>query len=230
MKRWLVVSILLTVLATAVSLVVYANRAAWLPEEVPTRWNAHGEPSTFTARDDMLVPLLLMPGTLAGVVVLYLILPWLSPQKFKIEPFRATYDYIMGLVFILCAYMHGVLLAVYLGANIDLGRWYIAGSLLIVSLLGNVLGKVQRNFWIGVRTPWTLASEAVWIRTHRLAAWLFMAGGVVGFVLVVCGVSPLIALTVFGVPAIVPVFYSLFLYKRLEREGKIGNGAEAQAR
>ena len=53
-------------------------------------------------------------------------------------------------------------------------------GVLLLALLGNVLGKVRRNFWVGVRTPWTLADVRVWERTHRLAAWLFTVAGLVG--------------------------------------------------
>ena len=176
MRRWLILSIGLTVAATAASLVVYANRADWLPEKVPTHWDARFVPDQFTPRDNMLGILLLMPGVMAGMVVLTLVLPWLSPEKFTIEPFRDTYDLIMGLVVILFAYMDAVILAASMQMRMDMGRWLFGGMMLILAPLGNVLGKVQRNFYVGVRTPWTLASETVWIRTHRLAAWLFTAG------------------------------------------------------
>jgi uncharacterized membrane protein len=228
MKRWLMVSIGVTILATVASLVVWANREAWLPEKVPTHWDAHFKVDAWTQRDDMLLPLLLVPGSMAGMVVLFLILPWLSPEKFKVDSFRATYDYIMGLLLLMFGYLHGVILAAYMGEVEDFGRWLVGGMLLVLAMLGNVLGKVQRNFWMGVRTPWTLASETVWIRTHRLAAWLFVAGGLIGFVLVLLGVHPLIALGVFGVAAIAPVFYSLVLYKYLEKHGRLGDGAGAQ--
>jgi uncharacterized membrane protein len=79
---------------------------------------------------------------------------------------------------------------------------------------------------MGVRTPWTLASDVVWERTHRLAAWLFTGGALVGLVLVLVGLHPLIAFAPFAVAALAPIFYSLVLYKRLEKEGRLGNGGE----
>jgi uncharacterized membrane protein len=74
---------------------------------------------------------------------------------------------------------------------------------------------------MGVRTPWTLASEAVWTQTHRLAAWVFVAVGVIGFVAALANVSLILCfgLLIFG--AVIPVIYSLALYKRLEKEGKL---------
>ena len=55
--------------------------------------------------------------------------------------------------------------------------------------MGNVMGKVRRNFYIGFRVPWTLASDRVWNDTHRLAAWVMVAAGSIGFLLVIAGVS-----------------------------------------
>ena len=99
--------------------------------------------------------------------------------------------------------------------------WLIGGMLLIYAALGNVLGKVKRNFYVGIKTPWTLASDTVWNKTHRLAAWLMVASGLGGFFLVMVGVPPFVPLGLFFVAVIYPVFYSLWLYKRLEREGRL---------
>jgi uncharacterized membrane protein len=222
MRRWLLFSALLLALAVAASLLVWANRSTWLPEKVPTHWGPSGDPDAWVARDHMLPHLLLMPGVMVLVLAMWMVLPWLSPVRYKIEPFRPTYDYIMGLLMALFGYLHAVILLGYTESVTRVDRWITGGSLVAIAALGNVLGKVRPNFWIGVRTPWTLASETVWTRTHRLAAQLFVAGGVAGLVLLLAGVHPLIALSVFGVAAITPVFYSLWLYKRLEKQGRLG--------
>ena len=123
---------------------------------------------------------------MAGMIVLFYFLPALSPKQFEVDTFRSTYLYIMVLVVGLFAYMHGVLLYVVHqktagGATFDLGRAFIAGMFLFFGLLGNVIGKVRKNFYIGIRVPWTLASDRVWNDTHRLAAWVWVAAGVIGF-------------------------------------------------
>jgi uncharacterized membrane protein len=222
MKPWLLVSFALVILAVASSLAVYANRDEWLPEVVPTHWDADGVPDKETPRDEMLVPLLLVPGTMALMIGLALAIPWLSPIRYRVEPFRATYDYIMALVVAMFAGMHAVALLGYTQHITAVDRWITGVSLVCIMALGNVLGKVQPNFFVGVRTPWTIASEAVWIGTHRMAAWAFVAGGVVGLALLVAGAPALVAMSSFGAFAISPVFYSLWLYKRLEKRGRLG--------
>jgi uncharacterized membrane protein len=108
-----------------------------------------------------------------------------------------------------------------LGAGVDLTRLLMGGTFLFLALMGNVLGKVRRNFWMGVRTPWTLASEAVWIRTHRLAAWVFVGGGLAGLAAVLLGVDVTVCLALLVVVGVVPVLYPLALYKTLEKQGKL---------
>jgi uncharacterized membrane protein len=88
-------------------------------------------------------------------------------------------------------------------------------------LLGNVLGKVQRNFFVGVRTPWTLASDRVWADTHRVAAWVFVGMGLVGLVAAIAGTHPLISITAIILGALGVVLFSLVRYKQLERRGML---------
>jgi uncharacterized membrane protein len=92
---------------------------------------------------------------------------------------------------------------------------------LFFALMGNVLGRIRRNFYMGVRVPWTLASERVWNDTHRLAAWLMVAGGLTGFVMLMAGLPVAAALAVLGVVLVVPVVYSFVHYKQLERRGAL---------
>jgi len=205
---------------------IAAGAAAWLypslPEQVPTHWNIRGEVDGYGGK----WTLFLFPVMMAGMLVLFYFLPALSPKHFEVDTFRSTYLYIMVLVTGLFGYMHGVMLyvihqAVANEATVDLGRAFIAGLFLFFALLGNVIGKVRKNFYIGVRVPWTLASDRVWNDTHRLAAWVWVAAGLIGFVMIVLGAPILAAFAVLIVSAFIPVIYSFVHYKSLERRGAL---------
>jgi len=88
------------------------------------------------------------------------------------------------------------------------------GVLLMV--LGNYMGKLRKNFFIGIRTPWTLASDAVWERTHRLAGWLFVLAGVVVVAGVLLGAAIWLPLAAIVAATLIPVVYSLWIYRRLD--------------
>jgi uncharacterized membrane protein len=166
-----------------------------------------------------------MPGAIVCFLLLFAFLPALSPKHFEVDTFRSTYLYIMVLITALFAYMNGVILLatwqeVRAGNKfVDIGRALIGGTFLFFALLGNVMGKVRKNFYIGIRVPWTLASDRVWNDTHRLAAWLMVAGGILGFLAVIAGLPILLAIGVMVVTFLIPVIYSFFHYKALERQG-----------
>jgi uncharacterized membrane protein len=221
MTRWLYLSVALTVLAAAAAGYLYVYQFDRLPEQVPTHWDVHGRPDAWTPREKAWPVFVTFPGLMALMIVLTLVLPWLSPKHFTVDEFRDTYGYVMMLLVVLMGYLGAVILAGAFHPEWDIIRPLVAGIFLFFALMGNVLGKVRRNFWMGVRTPWTIASETVWTQTHRVAAWLFVAAGLLGFAAVLAGVSLVACFVLLVAAALVPVIYSLVLYKRLERQGRL---------
>ena len=218
MNRWRLVSVAATLAALGASLYLYCFRLDALTEQVPTHWNIEGKADGTMPRESALF---LMPAFMAGFIGLTLLLPWLSPRPFTVEGFRPTFEYAMALAVVLFGYIHAIMLFAGMRPDIDSGRWLLGGMFLFFALLGNVMGKLRRNFWAGVKTPWTLASDKVWNQTHRLAAYLFVGAGVIGFVAVIAGLNLLVAVVLILVAGLVPVFYSLWLYKRLEKLGQL---------
>jgi immunity protein, SdpI family len=222
MTRWGHLSLALVLAAFVGAAYVQLNADEIPGDRIPIHWNIHGEVDGWASKDQPFLAFYLMPVVIGGIVVLGLfVLPWLSPRNFAVEGFRATYDYVFFLVTALFAYLEGVILWSQFEGGAFPERWLIAGFFLFFALIGNVLGKVKSNFWMGIRTPWTLASERVWNQTHRVAAWLYVAVGLLGFVGVLAGVPPVVCFVFLIVGALAPALYSLVLYKRLEREGKL---------
>jgi uncharacterized membrane protein len=221
MNRWLWISLTLTALTLGGTLFLYAFGYDYLPEKVPVHWNIKGEADDWTTRDRVWPYLLIGPGAMVLITGLALVLPWLSPKPYDVNRFRPTYQYVFTLVTVLFAYIQVTILMATVGQGELAIKMMIGGIFLFFAALGNVLGKVRRNFWMGVRTPWTIASELVWNQTHRVAAWLYTAVGVVGLVAVLLGVNLIVVFTVFMICVMFPIPYSLYIYKKLEREGKL---------
>lgn len=200
-----------------VFLIAMFGLAAWfypsLPDPMPSHWNAAGEVDDWIA---MPWGALIIPLVTAPMWLMFAVLPSISPKGFRLDVARKAYDVIW---FVMILFMGAVQLTTYREA---LGRGgpgmeqiipLMTGGLFI--LIGNYLNKFPRNFFVGIRTPWTLASEEVWNRTHRLGSWVFMLAGL------------LIALTAFlpnamnamiaavVLVALLPVAYSFWLYRRL---------------
>ena len=207
-------TVILIVLVFLVTLYVYPR----LPEQVPVHWNLEGKVDDY---GDKTWATFLLPGAMILILGLMKALPWLSPKPFAVDSFRTTYTFVMFICACLFAYIQGLLLWSMLHEAIDTSRAFLAGLFLFFALLGNVLGKVKRNFWIGIRTPWTLANERVWNDTHRFAARVFVAVGILGFITTIAGVTPIFAIAILMVAVLITAGYSLALYKRLERAGKV---------
>jgi uncharacterized membrane protein len=205
---------------------ISAGAAAWLspqlPNRIPTHWNIRGEVDGYGGKWTLYI----MPIMTTGMLALFYFLPALSPKSFEVDTSRPTYLYIMVLVVGLFTYMQGVLLyTVYQTMakqpSFDIGRAFIAGMFLFFGLMGNVIGKVRKNFYIGIRVPWTLASDRVWNDTHRMAAWLWVGAGVLGFLWIVLGWSIVVAIALLVVAGLIPVVYSFIHYKALESRGAL---------
>jgi uncharacterized membrane protein len=212
-RKVFVFEILLIAAALTATVVLYPH----FPAQVALHWNLHMQPDGFGPK---WVLYLMGPGFMAAVMGMTWLFPFLSPKRFEIDGFWRTYHLVMLLLFGMMTYIYAVLLWADYGRAIDMGRAIFCGVFLFIVLFGNVMGKLRRNFYIGVRTPWTLADEGVWNATHRFAAKTFVAGGLIGLALSLAGLY-LWAVLMIVAPALASVVYSLVYYKQLERRGEL---------
>ena len=203
------------ILATLAGIVVGYPK---LPDVVPIHWNAHGQVNGWAPKWTLF---LYGPGMMTLLVALFAALPWLSPKRFEVDSFRKTYLYIMVVMVGMIAYIYIFIVIAGLGAPIDVSRAIEGSICLLIALLGNVMGKVRRNFFVGIRTPWTIADERVWNATHRFAAKTLFAGGLLGLLAVFLRAPFWLPMAAILVAALVPAFYSLVFYKQLEHRGEL---------
>jgi uncharacterized membrane protein len=196
-----------------------ATLIAWphLPEKVPTHWNGHGQVDGYGSR----ASLFLWPGITAAMLLLFAVLPWLSPRHFEILTFQSTYLYLMLIFASELTYINALNLWAALSGHVNIVRAMIGGISLFFALMGNVMGKVRRNFYVGVRTPWTLANERVWNATHRFAAKAMVLAGVAGLIVALASAQFWLWIGIILLGGLSPVLHSLVYYKRLERSGQL---------
>lgn len=158
----------------AITIAVAAYLYPTLPEQIPTHWNLEGEVDDYTPKP---WGVLMMPLMAIFVFIIMKLIPVISPKGFRTDQFRG----VMNIFTVtLVGFMSVVALLVLLsasGRNVHMNEMIFAGIGLLFIVLGNYLGKVRKNFFIGIRTPWTLASDEVWSRTHRLGGWVFVLIG-----------------------------------------------------
>jgi uncharacterized membrane protein len=198
----------------AVSVGVSAYFASLLPDIVPTHWNVQGQIDHYGSKWTSLCA---MPAVILMIVALTIVLPLISPRSYEVTKSGIAYNQSMLLVTGLMGMIHVIILMGTANAHIDMTRWLFSGIFVFFALLGNLMGKIKRNFFLGVRTPWTLADERVWTETHRVSAYQWFIGGVVGAILSLVGV-PIVVLTTYLVGlSFLPVVTSFVIYKRLHK-------------
>lgn len=207
-KRSLLVSLVFLVISVGVAVWLYPR----LPVQVPTHWNLHDQVNGYMPRfwAAALPPLMIV--VFAGLTWL---LPVISPRRFEIRPFAQVYTLLMLAI-------QGFLLVVGItillsgaGYAVSVPKLAMLGAGVLFMLIGNYMGKLRKNFFIGIRTPWTLASDAVWERTHRLGGWLFMLAGALGIVATLADAPTWLPVALVLAAAFIPAIYSLLIYKRL---------------
>jgi len=204
----LLTQLVLAIFAFAFSAVLYPS----LPERVPTHWGLDGKPDAWGGAGSIFI----MPMLMVGFMGLTLLLPRISPKNYKLDAFGKTYFLIMVLVSGLLSVVHVAIAYSTVTGQVMLDRVVIAAIFAFIAILGNLMGTVRRNFFVGIRTPWTLASERVWEATHRQAAWLWFFGGIVGALVSLLGVPMPATFAYLMILALAPVVQSYFIYRRLE--------------
>jgi uncharacterized membrane protein len=212
-RRWIGPALIAAM--TAFALAVYGR----LPEQVPTHFDFSGEPDDWMAR---FPGAFILPAVTAGIYLLLFALRSIDPRRAHYARFEDTYWVILNVLALIMAAIHVLSLGLALGWPIDMGRAITVTIGILFIGLGNVLPRLRSNWWMGIRTPWTLESEVVWRETHRVGGWTFVAAGLV---LVVAGLSlppgPRVWASgiALGAGVAVPLVYSYVAYRRAGSAG-----------
>ena len=185
-----------------------AAAAVWpsAPDAIPVHWNVNGEVDRYGGRFE---GLLLLPLAALVIYLLMRYLPRIDPLRANYARFSGAYTAIRAAVLALMAGIYGMVIAWVQQKPVDMSKLVPAALGGLFLLLGSVLGKVKPNWFVGIRTPWTLSSARSWERTHRLGGWLFMGLGLLFLLTGVFGLGSA-GVGVFG--AMLAVVVVLFVY------------------
>lgn len=207
--------ILMIIAAFAISIYFYPM----LPDRIPTHWNFKGEIDGYSGKLSGAYMLPVMNLVMYG---LFLLLPALDPRRENYKLFSSTYIYFRYLFHMFFLGMQIIIISAALGYNVDTGRLVMFAVSLLYMLMGNVMGRVKHNYFVGIKTPWTLHNEEVWKKTHRLAARLWTVAGLMGVVFALLKVNiEWIFIVILMVPALVPIIYSYIIFNKLRKTGNL---------
>lgn len=164
--------------AVLILIVILAGVFLWsrLPDPMASHWNEADQVDGYMGK---FWGAFMVPAMMIGLTLLFLAIPAIDPLKKNIAGFRGWFNIIIVLFNLFMAFVHGLTLAWNLGyTGFRFGSAMLPAVGLLFVALGFMMRSAKRNYFIGIRTPWTLANDVVWEKTHKLGSKLFIAAGI----------------------------------------------------
>jgi uncharacterized membrane protein len=187
-----------------------------LPESIPTHWNIHGEPDKFSSKE---VGTLMLPLVNFGMYLLLLFLPKIDPRKRNYNYFGNAYRNIRLALALFMLTLFFITMQWSLGTMLIKSKTILILVFGLMAVLGNFLRTIRSNFFVGIRTPWTLDNAEVWKKTHEHAGklWFYVSLAAMAILLFIREEYLLwIVIPSISVLAIYPVVYSYMLFRKIE--------------
>jgi len=204
---------IITIAIVLLTFVVSACLYPQMPEKMATHWNARGAVDGYMSKS---LAVFLMPVIIAVIAALFIFIPKIDPLKVNFERFRKYYD---GFVILFCAFMlclQYFMLLWNIGIRISLNILLPVSLGLLFFYIGILCKHAKRNWFVGIRTPWTLTSETVWNKTHKIGGKLFKVAGVI---IVVGSLFPGYLLCFILIPVfLIAVFTLIYSYLEYQKE------------
>lgn len=172
MKKSIIFALLIVLASFGVSAYFYPQT----PETVASHWNINGEANGYMSK---FWGLFLMPIVSLAMLLFFWVIPKIDPLKPNIEKFRKYFDAFIVVFLLFFLYVHLLTVVWNLGARFNMVQFMSPAFGVLFYCCGVLLEKAQRNWFIGIRTPWTISNEEVWDKTHRLAGKLFKIAGII---------------------------------------------------
>ena len=208
MRKTEIFAIILTIAAIVAAALFYPQ----MPDQMVSHWNAQGEPDDTMAK---FWGLALLPITFAIFTLMLIFIPRIDPLKKNVKKFLNYFDGFIIILYLFFTLIFGQMILWNLGYELSFNTTMPIAIAVMFFYIGIMLEKAKRNWFIGIRTPWTLSSDRVWDKTHKLGGKLFKATGVIAIFGVVFQnymiwliLIPIIAVSIFTIA------YSYFEFQK----------------
>ncbi|HMZ06434.1 MAG TPA: DUF1648 domain-containing protein [Anaerolineales bacterium] len=207
------------IVLSLIAFTVLAGILLWgqLPEQMASHWNANDEVDGYMSK---FWGVFMMPLITLGIFALFAVIPNIDPLKANIAQFRGVFNWFIIFIAVFMLYIHGLTLAWSLGyQNFKMSTVMLPFLGILFIFIGYMLKRARRNFFIGIRTPWTLSSDIVWDKTHQLGSVLFMFSGAMAIIGSFFGgmFAFWLLFTPLMISVIATIIYSYILYRKETR-------------
>ncbi len=163
MKKLIIILIIVSILASLISY-------PYLPDSMPSHWNINNEVDAYSSK---LLPAIMFPSLLVFFYLLAIYLPKLDPLEKNINKFKKEFHTFILIIIIFFTAIQAFVILTGLGYALNISYIMIPALSVLFYYVSILLEKSKRNWFIGIRTPWTLSSDKVWEKTHKIGARLF---------------------------------------------------------
>ena len=212
MKREKIIKELVLIVLTLLPILYLAINWSALPESMPVHFDAEGNPNGYGSR----MVYVFMP---LGLYFLMLVLPKIDPRKANYVVFEVSY------------YRIRLIMAIFIGLIDSMVIWGVVNHanaihkfipltiFLLFMLIGNYMGNFRPNYFVGIKVPWTLNNDEVWVRTHKMAGKLWFWGSLAGMALYFVVPKPeWVFVPLMIILVVVPIVYSYVIYQKLGKK------------
>lgn len=170
MKKSTKITIIICILIILLSVGIGIYSYNLLPDKVASHWDANGNVNGYMNK---FFGIFLMPIISVLMLVLFLWIPNFDPKKKNIEKFRMHYDVFIVVLMLFMFSIFVVTILWNMGVRVNMNAFVIFDFSVLMFFIGVLLSKAEPNWFIGIRTPWTLSNDKVWKKTHQLGGKLF---------------------------------------------------------
>jgi uncharacterized membrane protein len=208
MSKVITLGIAVIIFSFLIGIVFYPS----MPDMMASHWNSKGEVDGYLPK---FWGLFLMPIISMVMLLLLIFLPKIDPLRKNIEKFRDTYEGFVLIVILFMLYIYAISLMWNKGFQLNMATMVLPAMGVLFWYAASLMEKAKRNWFIGIRTPWTLSSENVWNLTHKAGARLFRVLAVLFLLLIFTGDYGFIVLVIALVSVLLFLFgYSYYLYRK----------------
>jgi len=204
---------LIPIILIALAFIVGFSLYSKLPDQIPSHWNAQGEIDGWSSKN---FTVFFFPGITLAVYLLMTFIPFIDPLRKNYLKFAKPYFWfkLLFVVFYVSLYFYTLWSA--FGSEIKINYFIVPAISISFILLGVFLPKIKKNYFVGIRTPWTIHSEETWEKTHKFAGKTFIIAGLISLLGVfIVEYSFLIFITAILLASFIPIIYSYFVFKKI---------------
>ena len=146
-----------------------------LPPTIPIHWNIYGVADNYAPK-----PFVFFTAFLPVLFyLLFFLIPRIDPKRESYQKHHKAYEVLTNIIIILMIAIHWLSMVASLGVKININMILSVGVGILFVIIGNYMSQIRHNYFFGIRTPWTLANETVWTKTHRMGGFAFVIGGII---------------------------------------------------